>query len=644
MPNGQLLSDFFSGNCFTAYNYFGAHPETRDGVDGWVYRVWAPSAWRVQLVGELNGWNGDAAEMNRITQNGIYEYFSPDSWEGMMYRYRVFQRDGQVTFRSDPYAFRSQLRPENASITCSLSGYTFHDKDWITGRSRNFDLPMNIYEVHLGSWQMRPFTDPSRPHLGWHSYTEIADNLIAYLKENHYTHVEFMPLAEHPFDGSWGYMISGFFSVTSRYGTPQQLMELIDRLHQNGIGVIMDYVPIHFVPDGFALANFDGTHLYEYTAWDIAYSEWGSCNFDFGKNEVRSFLQSAAHFWLDYFHVDGLRVDAVSNAIYWMGNSDRGVNMGGITFLRNLNIGIHERCPSVMMIAEDSSSYPKVTGDPKDDGLGFDYKWDLGWMNDTLKYFAHATYDRKNLHHMLTFSMYYFYSERFLMPFSHDEVVHGKGTIVNKLFGSYEEKFSQARLLYAYMYTHPGKKLNFMGNELGQLREWDEHRECDWSLLTYPQHQGFHRYIQRLNELYTSLKPLYSGEYNPACFRWTEADNLDAGTYSYLRMDGDTIVGFVMNTFGTDYPCYRFAMPFPVTDIREILSSDDPIYGGYGVVNSGPIVCTDTPHNGLGYSFTVHVAAFGAHIFTMTRVPEKEEEPVPAALEEEAFPSGSEPA
>ena len=332
--------------------------------------------------------------------------------------------------------------------------------------------------------------------------------------------------------------------MTSRYGTPQQLMELIDELHRNNIGVIMDYVPIHFVPDNFALANFDGTHLYEYTANDIAYSQWGSCNFDFEKEEVRSFLQSAANFWVDLFHVDGLRVDAVSNAIHWMGNSDRGVNMGGLSFIRGLNTGIHERHPGVMMIAEDSSSYPKVTVPAKYDGLGFDYKWDLGWMNDTLKYFSYAPYDRKDHHNMLTFSMYYFYSELFLLPFSHDEVVHGKKTIVDKIFGTYEEKFAQARLLYAYMYTHPGKKLNFMGNDLGQLREWDERQECDWMLLSYPQHDAFHRYMQRLNEIYTTSKPLYIGEYNSECFRWTEADNLGRWyvfLYPHARQRSDRI-------------------------------------------------------------------------------------------------------
>lgn len=623
MSYKQLLSDYLDGTCFNAYTYFGAHPETRDQVAGWVFRVWAPHATKVQVAGEMNGWNGDMAEMERITPYGVYEYFSPDTWNGMMYRYRIFQQDGQVTFRSDPYAFRSQLRPENASVTCDITNYRFRDEDWISRRRLGHDDPLNIYEIHLGSWQMKPHTDKNRPDQGWHTYTEIAHNLIAYLKENHYTHVEFMPLAEHPFDGSWGYMISGFFSVTSRYGTPQQLMELIDELHRNNIGVIMDYVPIHFVPDGFALANFDGTRLYEYTASDIAYSQWGSCNFDFEKNEVRSFLQSAANFWVDLFHVDGLRVDAVSNAIYWMGNSDRGVNMGGMTFIRGLNVGIHQRHPGVMMIAEDSSSYPKVTARAQYDGLEFDYKWDLGWMNDTLKYFAIAPYDRKDHHNMLTFSMYYFYSELFLLPFSHDEVVHGKKTIVDKIFGTYEEKFAQARLLYAYMYTHPGKKLNFMGNDLGQLREWDEHQECDWMLLSYPQHDAFHRYMQRLNEIYTTSKPLYIGEYNSECFRWTEADNLDDGTYSYIRMNGNEVIGFVMNTYGMDQPEYRFALPFPVKDIKEILSSDEDVYGGSGVVNRDPIVCTDTPHNGMDYSFTVHVPPFGAHIFTMTRVPEK---------------------
>lgn len=457
---------FYDGKAFDVYKYLGAHPEKDGGV---TFRTFALNADKVAVLGEFNGWKDTF--MSDEQRKGFFEITIPEAKVGQMYKYAVYSKLGRIE-HCDPYGFGMELRPNFASIIRNLDEYYFSDEKWMKERTLNYDKPLNIFEMHMGSWK-RNDADPN----GWYKYDEIADDLIAYLKKYHFTHVEFMPLAEHPFDGSWGYQQTGFFAPTSRYGTAAQLKKLVDRLHNAGIGAIVDFVPAHFANDYYALKEFDGTELYEYPASDVSDSEWGTRNFIYARREVMSFMMSAANYWLAEYHFDGLRMDAISRVIYWMGDEKRGVNETSVDFLKQLNEGLHRLHPTAMLIAEDSTSYPGCTKPTWVGGLGFDYKWDLGWMNDTLDYFMKQSDERKNVPEKLTFSMYYFYNERHLLPLSHDEVVHGKKTIIDKIFGDYDMKFPQCRSLYLYMMMHPGKKLNFMGNEIAMFREWDETKE-----------------------------------------------------------------------------------------------------------------------------------------------------------------------
>ena len=427
--------------------------------------------------------------------------------------------------------------------------------------------------MHLGSWH----TDPDNEN-GWYSYSDIADKLIKYVKKHHYTHIEFMPLSEHPADCSWGYQNTGFFAPTSRYGTPAQLMKLIDKCHKNDIGVIMDFVPVHFAMDGYALAKYDGTCLYEYPDSDVTISEWGTCNFIHSRREVCCFLQSAANYWLEKYHFDGLRMDAISRAIYWQGDPERGVNKCTVDFLKKMNSGLHALHPTAMLIAEDSTAFPKVTAPVEYDGLGFDYKWDLGWMNDTLDYFRTPPAERKYHHGKITFSMQYFYNELYLLPISHDENVHGKATVIQKMWGDYDVKFPQARAFYMYMYSHPGKKLNFMGGEFAQFREWDETREQDWDILKYPLHDSFLRYMTDLEKLYTTRPSLYNGEYNPDCFKWILPDESERSVFAYKRCAENETTICLLNFSDREQ---TITIPTDgLTDLKELINSDSNIYSG----------------------------------------------------------------
>ena len=514
---------FFDGDLYDVYKYMGAH--VQDG--GVVFRTYAPQADKVCIIGDFNGWNEE--EMKMPVHFQFYEIFEKDAKPGQMYKYVIYGKNGRVE-HCDPYGFGMELRPNFASIVRDLSAYTFTDDEWMKKRTRCYDKPLNIYELHLGSFR-RNEKDPN----GWFTYEDIADELIEYVKSNGYTHVEFMPLSEHPFDGSWGYQCTGFFSPTSRYGTATQLQKLIDRLHKAGIGAIIDFVPAHFAMDYYGLRQYDGSNLYEYPPSDVSDSEWGSCNFIFARREVACFMQSAANYWLTEYHFDGLRMDAISRVIYWMGNELRGVNDTAVDFLKKMNAGIHRLHPTAMLIAEDSTSYPGCTKSAEEGGLGFDYKWDLGWMNDTLDYFMKTSEERSSRPELLTFSMYYYYNERHLLPLSHDEVVHGKRTIVDKIFGSYEEKFPQLRSLYLYMYVHPGKKLNFMGNEIAMFREWDETKEPDLFLLKYPMHDSFHQYMICLNRLYREYGALSSADYDPAGFSWLAMNDQGHDVFAIRR-------------------------------------------------------------------------------------------------------------
>ena len=473
---------------------------------------------------------------------------------------------------------------------------------------------MNIYEANLGSWKMKKeFTDTSDGE--FYSYEEMIDEIIPYVKKMGYTHIEVMPLNEFPFDGSWGYQATGYFSATSRYGHPKQLKDFINACHKEGIGVIMDFVPAHFVKDGHGLYQFDGGWVYEYADVNNRYSEWDSVYFDVTKDTVRSFLKSAVHFWAEEFHIDGIRFDAVSNLIYWKGNKDFGTNNGALEFLKTMNEQIHERYPALMTIAEDSTDFPYVTKPVKDGGLGFDYKWDMGWMNDTLKYFKEDPVYRQYDHNLLTFSMMYFYSERFILPFSHDEVVHGKATILNKMWGLDGDKFAQAKALYTYMMTHPGKKLNFMGNELGEYKEWDERKALAWNILEYPQHDSFHHFMQDLNKMVEEHPALYSMDYDPEGFKWLVVDDHNQSVFSYARFDkkGNCLV-IVANFIGNSHDNYAVPVPF-AGSYKEILNTDKDSYNGSNYTNTRALRSKKGTCINEAQSIHVKLAPFSAVVF-----------------------------
>ena len=597
------IQDFYIGKSFDAYEFFGAHKIGNKIL----FRVYAPNAAKVSLVGEFNDWQEE--EMEQQYQSGIYSITSENARVGMMYKYCIHTRDGQVVYHCDPYGFAMELRPNSASYIVDLEEYKFSDDEWMNKRDKCYNKPLNIYEIHMGSWMKK---NDETYNNGWYRYNEIADRLINYVKENGFTHIEIMPLCEHPVDCSWGYQNTGFFSPTSRYGTNKELKELIDKCHKANVGVILDFVPIHFAVDDYGLAKFDGTELYEYPHKDVGASEWGTCNFIHSRGEVCSFLQSAANYWLKEYHFDGLRMDAISRAIYWQGNPARGVNSCAINFIRNMNVGLHKLHPTAMIIAEDSTAYPKVTAPVEYNGLGFDYKWDLGWMNDTLEYFKISPKERPNHYYKLTFSMEYFYNELFLLPFSHDEVVHGKATIIQKMWGDYEDKFKQCRALYMYMYTHPGKKLNFMGNEIAQFREWDEKREQDWQLIKMPLHYSFNKYIKRLNEVYYNYEALYKNEYDSSYFKWLEVNAPEKSVYIYERGRSDHRIIVALNFSDNEYAPFTFKVEEELR-LREIVNSDSDIYGGstWGMRSD----VTTTKEDNYLYNLSINLKPFSGIIY-----------------------------
>lgn len=600
----RVINAFFEGQSINAYTSLGAHPRFEQ-ISGVRFALYAPAAQSAQVIGSFNDWNGEGHFMEKVDDRGIWSVFVPNAKEGDMYKYRIVQADGTSVDKMDPYAFYNELRPNTASIVVDLD-YQWSDEEWMKTRNRCFHKPLNIYEVHLGAWK----------HLNEDetvNYRSIAGELVSYVKEMKYTHVEFMPLSEYPFDGSWGYQISGYFSVTSRYGTLQDLKYLINELHKNGIGVIFDFVPVHFVMDNYALRSFDGTHLYEYQNNYDAFSEWGTANFDLHKEEVRSFLMSAAAYLIKELHGDGLRMDAISNVIYWQGNKSRGVNEGALTFIRRMNYLLHLNFPEVMLIAEDSSDFPGVTKPVHDNGLGFDYKWDLGWMNDTLSYLKMDPIFRQHHHNKINFSMAYFYGENFILPFSHDESVHGKATIVDKMWGTYEQKFAQARMLYTYMYTHPGKKLNFMGNEIGHMREFDEDEQMDWFLLEYPMHDSFKRFMRDLNTIYANESALYKDDFDYSYFEWIDADNANENLFSFIRKGEEETIIVVLNMSANTYHGHQFGV-LEEGVYNEILNSEKDIYSGVNIVNEKTIVAQEGYVDYKPYYITIDVAPFAGII------------------------------
>lgn len=564
---------FYKGEVFNAYEYLGVH----FSKNGPVFRTYAPNASKVSVIGDFSQWKD--VPMNRVEDGRFFELEYPKAKEGMRYKYRIYDREGNFIDHCDPYGYSMEVRPGTCSVIKKIDDYKFNDTKWMNQRTDCRDKAMNIYEVHLGSWKRKPESQRTKEDIeGWYNYSEIADMLVDYVIEHGYNFIELMPISEHPSDESWGYQITGFFAPSSRYGTPKQLMEFVDKCHQKGIGVIMDFVPVHFAVDHYALTEYDGTHLYEFPDYDMGYNEWGSKNFMHSKGEVRTFIQSSANYWLDMYHFDGLRMDAIRNMIYWQGNEHRGENRCAIDFLKNMNSGLKARHPSAILSAEDSSSYPKVTSPVNEGGLGFDYKWCLGWMHDSLEYMQSAPIYRSGEYHKMTFAMLYFYNERFILPLSHDEVVHGKATITQKMNGDYENKFPQARTFYMFMIMHPGKKLNFMGNEIGQLREWDEKREQDWDILKYPIHDSFSEYMKKLNKIYLKYNALHY-DYDPNNFLWEDCNSPDRCIYSIRRKSSDGDILAVMN-FSDWYQTNYSVHVGENYKVELLLDSDNQIYSG----------------------------------------------------------------
>lgn len=610
-----LIQLFHEGKCLNAYQIFGAHFETQNDRKGVRFSVYAPNARSVQLKGSFNDWQN--LPMERYHNGGIYTLFVEDVKEYDSYKYRIECADGSWIEKSDPYAFLCEYRPGTNARVFDLNGFKWTDKRWLNHRTRNFDKLLNIYEVHLGSWKIKKdFSDGT--DVAYYSYEEMAEKLIPYVKEHGYSHIELMPLSEYPFDGSWGYQTTGYFAATSRYGNPKQLMHFINQCHKNKIGVIMDFVPAHFVKDAHGLHMFDGGCVYEYPNEQDRYTEWDSCYFDFGREEVRSFLMSAVQFWIEYFHVDGIRFDAVSNLIYWGGNKDRGENRGAIDFMKRMNYHLHEAYPDVMLIAEDSSDYPKVTHPVPEGGLGFDYKWDLGWMNDTLKYFKEDPIYRQNIdiHRRLTFSMMYFYSEKFILPFSHDEVVHGKGTILDRMWGDNNQKFAQYKALHLYMMTRPGKKINFMGNELAEYKEWNERDSLGWNLLDYQQHTDFFKYWNELNHLIADTPAFYHGDYSGEGFEWLVVDDNMQSVFAYVRRYKSKEYVCILNFAGNTHIGYEIPLCKKGT-YREIMNTDSYYYGGNNLTNTQNIVSEAKAVNGKEYMMKVNIAPLSAMIFEL---------------------------
>ncbi len=575
---------FYTGSEFQAYDYLGAHMEQGEAV----FRTFAPNAKQIAVIGDFNRWID--TPMNKIYDGNFWECRISEIKAGMKYKFRIYDQNGHCLDRCDPFGRFMELRPHNASIMWDSERFRFTDARWMKKRTDQKDMPLNIYEIHAGSWKCKQTKGKNRiePATGevagdiakrWYTYKELAKQLIPYLKENHYNYVEMMPLAEHPSDQSWGYQISSFFSPTSRYGSPDDLKAFINQCHEENIGVLMDFVPVHFAVDDYALWRYDGTALYEYPNSDVGKSEWGSCNFMHSRGEVRSFLQSAANYWLEEFHFDGLRMDAISNLIYWQGNPARGENKSAVQFLRNMNQGLKERHASAILAAEDSTARPDITLSVAEGGLGFDYKWDMGWMNDTLSYFQSSTQERSQRYHALTFSMQYFYQERYLLPFSHDESVHGKATILQKMNGDYEQKFPQARALYLYMYAHPGKKLNFMGNEFGQLREWDEKRQQDWEIIRYPIHDAFWRFMKELNRIYEAYPALWEKDYDREGFQWLDCHQEARCIYAFERRGNGQRILAVFNFSDRTQEPYTLTVP-DARELKPLISSSTDIYGG----------------------------------------------------------------
>ena len=609
-PTEFELHLFHEGTLYQSYNLFGAHVIKRDSDTYTRFCVWAPAAAAVKLVGDVNHWSGEGYEFQKINNEGVWQLVVDRDLTGAIYKFEVTTPSGERILKADPYGFFSEVRPNTASIVYPLDGYKWNDHKWLEKRDKrnSHEGAMFIYEMHVGSWKKK---DDGT----FLSYRELADELIPYILSHGYTHIELLPLTEHPLDISWGYQSTGYFSATSRYGTPHDLMYFVDMCHQSGIGVILDWIPGHFCKDTHGLYKFDGSHLFEYQYEnDRENHVWGTANFDLGKTEVQSFLISSALFWLEKYHIDGFRVDAVANIIYWP-NSVQAANPHGVGFLKKLNKAVKEYEPGVLMIAEDSTDWPQVTAPVEYGGLGFTYKWNMGWMNDTLKYMETESQSRKHIHDKVTFSLHYAFSESFVLPFSHDEVVHGKKSLLDKMPGDYWRKFAQLRLLLGFMVGHPGKKLTFMGMEFGQFSEWKDLEQLDWNLLDYEMHEKLNQYVKELIRLYKRSKPLYELDHVHEGFEWIDADNKEQSVFSFIRKgkNFEEVLVVVCNFTENAYSNYLVGVP-KHGEYREILNSDALSSGGSGFINKRVIVAKEAAFHGRPYSIEMNISPFGISI------------------------------
>jgi 1,4-alpha-glucan branching enzyme len=609
------LNLFREGKYYTIYEKFGCHLMKVNGVSGAFFAVWAPNAKRVSVIGDFNGWDGRKHPMQLRKEWGVWELFIPDVKEGDRYKYKIKTSLGHLYAKSDPYGFHCELRPKTSSIVTNLDHFAWTDLDWMIKRQHKNPLnsSISVYEVHLGSW-----TRESEQGNQFLSYRELAKKLLPYVKEMGFTYIELLPITEHPFDGSWGYQVTGYYAPTSRHGTPEDFMYFVNTCHREGIGVIIDWVPAHFPKDGHSLLSFDGTCLYEYSDPRLGeHIDWGTLIFDYGKKEVKNFLLANAVFWFDKFHIDGIRVDAVASMLYldygrkageWIPNKFGGhENLEAIEFLKALNTIIHEQFPGTMTIAEESTSWLGVTRPTYLGGLGFTFKWNLGWMNDILIYMAHDPIYRKYVHNMISFVFLYAFHEHFVLPLSHDEVVHCKRSLIGKMPGDKWQKFANLRVLYGFMFGHPGKKLLFMGDEFGQWNEWDHDNSLDWHLLQDAPHQGLRNYVRDLNHLYVSEPALFQDDSDKACFEWIDYHDYDNSVITFMRKTLDEnpqILVFLCNFTPIARHHYCVGVPLPGY-YREMINSDAEVYGGGNVGNAGGCYAESTPWQGQPYSMSL---------------------------------------
>ena len=632
MPDTRFITEFDQylfgqGTHYDLYNKLGAHPMTVDGEEGVYFAVWTPNAAAVSIVGDFNEWDENATPMERLEPLGIYQIFLTGIKVGDIYKYCVTAQDGKKTLKADPYGFQAELRPNNASVVADISDFKWHDSRWMKKREKFDDKknPMFVYEVHPGSWKKHEQTEEDED--GFYNYREIAHELAAYVKDMGYTHVELMGIAEHPFDGSWGYQVTNYFAPTSRHGSPEDFQYFMDYMHEHNIGVILDWVPAHFPRDAFGLAEFDGTCLYEYAdPRKGEHPDWGTKVFDYGKTEVQNFLICNALFWLEHYHVDGLRVDAVASMLYldygredgqWVPNIYGGnENLEAIEFFKHLNTIVKKRNPGIVMIAEESTAWPKVTDKAEYGGLDFSLKWNMGWMHDFLEYMKLDPYFRKYNHTKMNFAMVYAYSENYMLVLSHDEVVHLKCSMIEKMPGSYEDKFKNLMAGYAFMTGHPGKKLLFMGQDFGQHREWSEKRELDWFLLDKEPNRHLQAFVKELLHLYKNNKCLYEYDCYPEGFEWINADDGDRSIFSFVRHSesGKSNMLFIINFTPVERPDYRVG-----TTCRRkhtlVLSSDDKKFGGTGKRRPKEYKPAKKECDGRKYSFRYKLPAYGVAVF-----------------------------